>query len=92
MLYDWISFGGIFILTAAFSVRNVEIREEREILSRTDQMEEFIFLGLRLSEGISRKDFLDTFHQDFDHTCGACIDSGNLCGVRSERGLCRVAG
>jgi hypothetical protein len=31
ILSDWISLGGILILTSAFSVKNVETREEREI-------------------------------------------------------------
>ena len=46
------------------------VREEVENLSIRDQMEEFLFLGLRLSEGVSRQEFLDTFHQDFDFTYG----------------------
>jgi len=41
------------------------VREEVASLPRNEQMEEFIFLGLRLTEGISRREFLDTFHQDF---------------------------
>jgi len=48
-------------------------RKEIETLSRKDQMEEFVFLGLRLMEGISRKEFFDCFGQDFDYTYG-----GNL--------------
>ena len=33
------------------------IREEVESLSREDQMEEFMFLGLRKTEGISMNEF-----------------------------------
>jgi len=42
--------------------------EEREVLSRKEQMEEFMFLGLRLTDGVSRKEFFDLFKQDLDHT------------------------
>ena len=38
-----------------------KIRENREKLSVQDQMEEFMFLGLRMTEGISRKKFLKEF-------------------------------
>ena len=34
-------------------------------------MEEFMFLGLRLSEGISKTKFFEVFGQDFDFTYGA---------------------
>lgn len=38
-----------------------KIRENWEKLSVQDQMEEFMFLGLRMTEGISRKKFLKEF-------------------------------
>ena len=40
------------------------IREEVESLSREDQMEEFMFLGLRKTEGISIERFRRTFDSD----------------------------
>lgn len=43
---------------------------DHQKLSHTEQMEEFMFLGLRLTEGISRNAFFQTFHQDFDFTYG----------------------
>ena len=46
------------------------IREEVTQLSHKDQMEEFVFLGLRMAEGISLQEFLDTFHQDFEFLYG----------------------
>lgn len=49
------------------------VRKETEMLSQKDQMEEFLFLGLRLTEGISRREFFDCFHQDFDFTYGKSL-------------------
>ena len=46
------------------------VREEITSLSLKDQMEEFIFLGLRLTVGISLQEFLDTFHQDLGFVYG----------------------
>ena len=71
-LKKYISFFGsqsIDKQTLADSVQN-GVREEIEELSRKDQMEEFVFLGLRMTEGISLQEFLDTFHQDFEFTYG----------------------
>ena len=38
-----------------------KIRENKESLTRKDTIEEFMFLGLRMTEGISKKIFYDTF-------------------------------
>ena len=45
-------------------------RQEEERLSRADQMAEFMFLGLRMTEGISKEKFFETFGQDYDFTYG----------------------
>ncbi len=47
------------------------IREEQEQLSHEEQMEEFMFLGLRMTDGISKSKFFETFKQDYDFTYGA---------------------
>lgn len=39
-------------------------------LSHKERMEEFVFLGLRMTTGISKKNFFETFGQDFDFTYG----------------------
>ena len=36
-----------------------------QVLSLQEQMEEFVFLGLRLMDGISYQDFEQAFHVDF---------------------------
>lgn len=50
-----------------------EIQEDREILSQTEQMEEFIFLGLRKTRGISIQEFQDTFGRRLDECYGENI-------------------
>ena len=54
----------------AFSDR---AREEEETLSHSEQMEEFVFLGLRMTEGIDKLKFFEIFHQDFDYTYGETL-------------------
>lgn len=41
-----------------------------EILTKQDAMAEFMFLGLRKSEGISKSDFLDAFNVEYDSIYG----------------------
>jgi oxygen-independent coproporphyrinogen-3 oxidase len=43
------------------------LREELHTLSITEQMEEFIFLGLRLTEGVSRARFREAFARELDN-------------------------
>ena len=40
--------------------------EEISVLSLREQMEEFMFLGLRMTQGVSGKDFLQRFGQEMD--------------------------
>ena len=48
-----------------------DFTEETEILSKEDEMAEFMFLGLRLTEGVSRSLFKETFDSDIDSVYGA---------------------
>ena len=48
-------------------------QEEKEQLSHKEQMEEFMILGLRMTDGVSRQKFLDLFHQDLDFTYGEVL-------------------
>ncbi|MCR4685489.1 MAG: radical SAM family heme chaperone HemW [Lachnospiraceae bacterium] len=56
--------------------------EEMLVLSEKDCMEEFMFLGLRMLDGISVSDFSKTFSEPFDEVFGDAakrlIDSGLL--------------
>ena len=49
-------------------------REEEHRLSHQEQMEEFMFLGLRLTDGITRTDFVNTFHTDIDLVYGPVLE------------------
>ena len=49
------------------------IQEEREVLSTKEQMEEFVFLGLRKMQGISIKEFEETFGKTLEECYGQNI-------------------
>lgn len=55
------------------TVRGCNLHDSVQILSRKDEMEEFMFLGLRRSEGVSRKDFMDYFGIPIDGVYGVVI-------------------
>lgn len=46
---------------------------EQQITGQKDQMEEFMFLGLRMAEGISKKDFFARFGVDIENVYGKII-------------------
>lgn len=46
------------------------IREQSHKLSREEQMEEFMFLGLRLTDGICKKEFLENFGVKYEEIYG----------------------
>ncbi len=46
---------------------------EKEALTKKDQMEEFMFLGLRLTKGVSKKDFYDEFNESMDSVYGEVL-------------------
>ncbi|MCQ2529706.1 MAG: radical SAM family heme chaperone HemW [Lachnospiraceae bacterium] len=50
------------------------ILEDYHKLSRKEQMEEHMFLGLRQTEGISMTEFIDIFHQDMITVYGEALD------------------
>ena len=49
------------------------INENEEVLSKNDEMEEFMFLGLRMTDGISKSDFKDAFGTDIDPVYGEVL-------------------
>lgn len=51
-----------------------KIQCERETLSETEQMEEFIFLGFRKMQGISENEFAEIFGQSIQACYGANIE------------------
>ena len=53
--------------------RKTDIRKEIEYLSEEDQMEEFMFLGLRKTEGVDPDEFRSAFGRDISDVYGAQI-------------------
>lgn len=48
--------------------------EEKNILSKKDEMEEFIFMGLRMNKGINLDEFYKRFNIDFKHRYNDILD------------------
>ncbi len=63
-----------------------DFTEETEVLDRNGRMEEFMFLGLRMTEGISAAEFKENFGADIDTEFPGAIDK-----LKSED-LIQVAG
>lgn len=55
-------------------LKGTDIREEEEILTEKDRMEEFMFLGLRLTEGVSTVDFCKRFGKSIDAVYGKVLE------------------
>lgn len=67
------------------------IQEEKEQLSLTEQMEEFIFLGLRKMEGISVKEFEESFEKDIESCYGENLNRMKEAGLLvKENGKLRL--
>lgn len=47
--------------------------KEVQITGQNEQMEEFMFLGLRMTKGISKKEFFARFHVDIENVYGKII-------------------
>ncbi len=62
------------------------IRQQREVLSRRDQMAEFMFLGLRMNAGVSRREFQREFAEDLSNVYGAQISKMQGLGLLEEQG------
>ena len=61
------------------------IIQEEHPLSHNEQMEEYMFLGLRMTDGISKQDFFNNFGQDFDFTYGEVVMSLKEKGLIEEK-------
>lgn len=57
--------------------RGEAVDTEQEFLSKESQMEEFMYLGLRKTEGISRTAFQDYFQKSLDEIYGTVIEKLN---------------
>lgn len=47
---------------------------DRYELQIYEQMEEFMFLGLRMTQGVSAKDFQNQFHKELEEVYGTVLD------------------
>ena len=63
-----------------------KIRREEEVLTRQDSMEEFMFLGLRMCEGVSEGEFMKEFKVDMESVYGAAIDKLEKGGLLQRTG------
>lgn len=52
----------------------VLLEGEIQTLTEKDRMEEFMFLGLRMMEGVSVKEFQENFHKTYDNVYGAVTE------------------
>lgn len=57
--------------------------EKQQVLSIEEQMEEFMFLGLRMTKGVSREEFFRAFGRDIDEVYPGIVE--NFC----QKGLLR---
>lgn len=64
------------------------IRENKEELSLQEQMEEFMFLGLRMTEGISRKKFCKAFGKTLESVYAEPMDKLEKLGLLENKGDC----
>lgn len=59
---------------------------EEELLSENDCMEEFMFLGLRMCQGVSRKEFKKLYHREMDEVYGEQIRKNCKDGLLEDNG------
>lgn len=63
-----------------------KIREEEQMLSRQERMEEFMFLGLRMTEGISIAEFAEQFGEAIPDVYGDVLKKYEAMQLLEERG------
>lgn len=63
-----------------------KIRKEVTCLSKNDAMEEFMFLGLRMTKGISEKEFLKQFGCEIDSIYGKILEKYRAEGFLQKNG------
>lgn len=63
-----------------------KIREDRETLSPEAEMAEFMFLGLRMTEGVSKAEFLESFGVPVESVYGKVLDKYKDVGLLEEKG------
>lgn len=62
-----------------------KIREDRETLSLEAEMSEFMFLGLRMTAGVSKAEFLEGFGVPIENVYGKVLDKYKSMGLLEEK-------
>ncbi len=70
--------------------KNESVREEISRLGIQEQMEEFMFLGLRLTEGVERKEFRRIFGRDMEEVYGPVMEKLSSQGLLETGGKVRL--
>ena len=71
--------------------RSYSVRKDVHELSREERMEEYMFLGLRMTDGISSSGFLSEFGQHLDSVYGKILDKNIISGlIESSEGRLRL--
>ena len=66
--------------------KSLNLRKDMRELSREERIEEFMFLGLRMTEGISASGFLSEFGQHLDSVYGKILDKDIINGLIESTG------
>lgn len=66
----------------------LDLRRERERVTKIQRMEEFMFLGLRMSRGVDRAVFADRFYCEMDVVYGKVIEELVKNGLLVAKGDC----
>ena len=70
----------------AYLADPLNVREEMQELTVEEQMEEFMFLGLRMTEGVSPQEFRDAFGKSMEEVYGPVIEKNRKDGLLEYRG------
>ena len=57
------------------------LQKQREVLTQREEMEEFLFLGLRMIQGIREEEFLKNFGRPLEEAYGNVIEKHEKLGL-----------
>ena len=63
----------------------VKIRKKSELLTKEDEMSEFMFLGLRMTKGVSKDDFQEYFGTAIENIYGEILEKYKSQGLLMEK-------
>ena len=63
-----------------------KIRCDRETLTEADEMAEFMFLGLRMTEGVSVREFEEYFGKNMENVYGEVLKKHLEIGMLEQKG------